>query len=157
MVQPLSAPTRRSQDCSKNAINWSYLRKGGTSIILKRLEKAYGINKVNHIYHDLAEFLNYSWKKSVSVEYFISGFHARVDKIADFNLDDKLKGHIFLRQADLANHDRHVVIGTSSGLHEVNFVSAVLRSILRKRPTTEETMRCGESPSYREEIDKHTI
>lgn len=43
-----------------------------------------------------ADFLDYTWKKEVSVEHFISGFHIRVDKISELNLNDKLKGHLLL-------------------------------------------------------------
>lgn len=58
-------------------------RSGGTTIILERLDKVYAIYKVNQIYHDLASFLDYSRKKSVIVEHFISGSRTRVYKIAD--------------------------------------------------------------------------
>ena len=64
----------------------------GIQLILERLDKAYAIDKTNELDVNLADFLHYSWKKELSVEHFISGFHTRVDKIAQLNLDDKLKG-----------------------------------------------------------------
>ena len=66
----------------------------GVTLILERLDKAYAVDKSNQLDADLADFLDYSWRKNVSVEHFISGFHTRVDKIASLHLDDKLKGHL---------------------------------------------------------------
>lgn len=114
-------------------------REGGASLILERLDKAYAIDKTNQLDHDLADFLDYTWNKEVSVEHFISGFHTRVDKISDLNLDDKLKGHLLLRQADLVQQERHVVIGAASGSYDVNRISASLRNIYRNGAPTEST------------------
>lgn len=36
--------------------------------------------------------------EQLRVEHFIFGFHIRVNKISDLELDDKLKGHLLLRQ-----------------------------------------------------------
>ena len=79
--------------------------KRGIELILERLDKAYAIDKNNQLDADLVDFLDYSWKKELSVEHFISGFHTRVDKISQLSLDDKLKGHLLLRQADLEDHE----------------------------------------------------
>lgn len=111
--------------------------EGGVEKILERLDKAYAVDKTNQLDADLADFLDYSWKKELSVEHFISGFHTRVDKISQLNLDDKLKGHLLLRQADLAYNEKHVVVGAASGSYEVQHISAALRNIYR---TTDPTM-----------------
>lgn len=68
----------------------------------------------------------------MSMEQFISGFHSRVDKIASRKIEDQLKGHILLRQANLPNHDKHVIIGAASGSYDVKSISAALRSVFRK-------------------------
>lgn len=109
----------------------SICKEGGVDLIMKRLDKAYAIDKTNQLDADLADFLDYSWKKEVSIEHFISGFHTRVDKISSLNLDDKLKGHLMLRQADLEYQEKHVVIGAASGSYDVNHISAALRNIYR--------------------------
>ena len=106
----------------------------GVSKILERLDKAYAVDQTNRLDTDLAEFLDYTWRKELSVEHFISGFHTRVDKIAELNLSDKLKGHLLLRQADLETTERHVVIGAASGSYNVTDVSSALRNIYRNSP-----------------------
>ena len=102
----------------------------GAALILARLEKAYAIDKTNQLDQDFASFLDYTWRKEVSVEHFISGFHTRVDKISQLNLDDKLKGHLLLRQASLILQERHIIVGASSGIYDVNDISAALRNKL---------------------------
>ena len=122
----------------------------GVAKILARLDKAYAIDQTNRLDIDLAEFLDYSWNKNLSVEHFISGFHTRVDKISELNLNDKLKGHLLLRQADLAANERHVVIGASSGSYNVGDVSAALRNIYRNSgsstPATHRTSSQNNNP-----------
>lgn len=114
----------------------------GVAKILARLDKAYAIDRTNRLDNDLAEFLDYSWHKNLSVEHFISGFRTRVDKISELNLNDKLKGHILLRKADLAANERHVVIGASSGSYNVGYVIAALRNIYQNSaPSTAVTHR----------------
>ena len=61
-------------------------REGGVELTLERLDKAYAIDKTNQIDADLAEFLDYSGKKELSVEHFISGFHTRVEKISQLSI-----------------------------------------------------------------------
>lgn len=91
--------------------------------------------------NDLADFLDYSWDKEVSVEHFISVFHTRMHKISDLHLDDKLKGQLLLRQADhLIQQERHVEIGSASGSYDVNRISAAaLRNIYRNGTPTDAT------------------
>ena len=62
--------------------------------------------------------------KDLRVEQFIPGFQKRVDKILQLNLDEKLKGHLLLRQAELVYHEKHAVIGAASGSYDVQQVSA---------------------------------
>ena len=114
-------------------------RDGGADRIIERLDKAYAIDKTNQLDIDLADFLDYIWNKEVSVEYFISGFHTRVDKISDLNLDDKLKGHLLLRQADLVQHERQVIVGAASGSYDVSRISAALRNVYRDGAPAEAT------------------
>lgn len=115
-------------------------RPEGIDLVLQRLDKAYAIDKTNQLDQDLADFLDYSWKKEVSVEHFISGFHTRVDKIAELNLNDKLKGHLLLRQAGLIQQERHVVVGAASGSYDVNHISAALRNIYRNNSPADSSL-----------------
>ena len=51
-------------------------------LILERLYKAYSIDKTNQLDAYLADFVDYSWKKELSVEQFSSCFHTWVYKIS---------------------------------------------------------------------------
>lgn len=59
-----------------------------------------------------------------------------------------MKGHLLLRQADLADHERHVVIGSSTGPYEVKLVSAALSNIFLNIPPTESTIKITASHGY---------
>lgn len=44
-------------------------------------------------------------EKKDNVEHLISEFHARLDMISELNLNDRLKCHLLLLQANLDYHD----------------------------------------------------
>jgi len=69
-------------------------KEDGAKAILDHLEKSYGVGKTDQLDIDLANFLDYSWTKDLSVEQFVAGFHSRLDRIASLSIDDKLKGHL---------------------------------------------------------------
>lgn len=101
----------------------------GSAKILEQLDKAYIVDKTNQLDADLANFLYYSWKKEVSVEHFILGFHTQVDKMASVSMDEKVNERLLLCQEDLQYHDKHVAIGAASGSYLVQNVSATMRDI----------------------------
>lgn len=105
--------------------------EGGADLILARLDKAYAVDTENQIDHELAAFLDYSWSKEVSVEYFISGFHMSVDKNAELNINNKLKGHLLLRQANFEENARHTILGASSGNYDVPSITSALRNVFQ--------------------------
>ncbi len=113
----------------------------GVPEILEHLDKSYAVDETDKLDTDLATFLDYTWKKSMTIEEFIAGFHTRLDKIASLNMDDKLKGHLLLRQALLDNQDRNMIIGAASGKYEVKHVGAALRSAFRNRETPMSSMK----------------
>lgn len=85
--------------------------------MLERLDKAYDID--------------YARTKNVSVEYFISGLYTREDKIAELNLNDKLKGHLLLLQANLSHNDRNVIVGAACGNYDESTISSALCNMFR--------------------------
>lgn len=101
----------------------------GIDLILKRLDEAYAIDESNQVDADLANFPDRSWETELSIEHFISRFHSPVDNISPLNELDELKCHLILRYASLAYYEVNVVTGTSSGIYDVNKVSAALHSI----------------------------
>ncbi len=73
----------------------------GAQKILEHLDMSYGVGDTDQLDLDLASFLDYCWDNKTSIETFIAGFHARLDKLAELNLNTKLQGHLLLRQARL--------------------------------------------------------
>lgn len=119
VINPLSGNhgmfRRRRKNGSQNIWTDIICREGSVGLIIERLDKANAIDIINQLENDLADFLDYSCNKTVSVEYVISGFRTRVDRVSSLILEEKLKGNLLLRQAQLADHDIQLVIGASSG------------------------------------------
>lgn len=69
----------------------------------------------------------------MTVEHFIAGFHSRIDKIADLQIDDKLKGHLLLKAAALDYYTKNIIVGTAAGNFEISCVSSALRQVYRSK------------------------
>lgn len=106
-------------------------RPDGVEKLIEHLDRSYGIDEANQLDIDLASFLEFCWKKEVTVDQYVAGFHSRLDKIASLELDEKLKGHFLLRQANLAQHERNLVVGASSVSYDVKDLSNSLRNAFR--------------------------
>ncbi len=104
---------------------------GGALKILEHLDRSYGGDDTDQLDTDLAAFLDYSWDNRTSIETCIAGFHARLDKLAELNLNSKLQGHLLLRQARIDTHSKNMIIGASSGSYEVRAISSALRQAFR--------------------------
>lgn len=103
----------------------------GATQILDHLDKSYGVDSVDQLDIDLANFFEFSWSGNMTVEENIAGFHARIDKIAELALDSKLKGHLLLQQAGLDNNTRNMIVGAASGNYSVDKVSTAMRQAFR--------------------------
>lgn len=107
----------------------------GVTKLLSHLDKYYAVDASNQLDADLADLLDYTWKKTMSVEQYIQGFHNRLDKIATLNLDKKLKGHLFLRQAALLPLDKNLLVGSASGIYDnMHLTSAMCNCFLNHIP-----------------------
>lgn len=100
--------------------------EGGVNKKLKKLDKSYAVDTANQLYAYLARFLDYSFKKSLTIEQYIAGFHSRLDKIATLNLDNKLKVYLLLHQATFPQHHKNMIVGAASGSYDVMRLTASL-------------------------------
>ena len=100
----------------------------GVDLLLTHLDKSFATDPANRLDADLAAFLDFTWKKTMSVEQYIAGFHSRLDRISSLKMDDKLKGHLLLRQAMLDTHEKNMILGAASGNHDVNRLTSALRN-----------------------------
>lgn len=65
--------------------------------VLKHLDRSYGVNDTDQLDLDL----DYSRDTKATVGSVMAGFHARIDKFSELNLNAKLQGHLLLQQARL--------------------------------------------------------
>ena len=102
----------------------------GPQKILEHLDKSYAVDDVDQLGIDLAAFLDYNWKGNISIEEYIASFHSRLDKLSDLKMNDKLKGHLLLRQAGLDLTTSNFIVGAASGNYNNNKISAAARRAL---------------------------
>lgn len=81
--------------------------QNGVEQLLERLDKYYVVDSAKQLDSYFAKFLYYTWKKSTSIEQYITGFNSRLEKISTLNLNNKLKGHLLLHQAILPSHEKY--------------------------------------------------
>ena len=99
--------------------------------VLEHLDKSYSIDASNQLDTDLAEFLDFRWQKSMTVEQSIAGFHVRLDRLSSLNIDEKLKSHLLLRHADLDARDRNMIVGSAAGKYEASYICSALGQAYR--------------------------
>lgn len=104
----------------------------GVSLVLAQLDKSYSVNDAHQLNHDLGEFLDYVWQRRFSIDQFVAGFHTRLDRLATLKMDDALKGHLMIRQANLQLQDQSLVVGAASGSYSIKDISGAMRSIFQK-------------------------
>lgn len=62
-----------------------------------------------------------------------------MDRALSLNMDDKLKGHLLLRHANLDTRDKNMVVGATSGKYEVAHISAALRQEYRHTNSSDDS------------------
>lgn len=62
---------------------------------------------------------------------FVEGFHAKLDKIASFDMKGELKSHLPLCQAKLDGHKRNTIIDSASGDYSLQTLKKSLRNAYR--------------------------
>ena len=58
------------------------------------------------------------------VEQFMAGFRSRIDKIAQLNMDVKLKGYLLLPEVRFDSHPKNIIVSPSSGNIDIISTSA---------------------------------
>lgn len=64
----------------------------------------------------------------MSVEAFMVGFHSRLDKISKLDMDDDLKSHLLLNQANQDSHDRNLDVGAAGADYALQALATCLRN-----------------------------
>lgn len=63
------------------------------------VDKSYTVDTAHQLDIYFPTLLDYTWKNSQTVEQYVAGLRSSFDKIANVNLDNKLKVHLLLREA----------------------------------------------------------
>lgn len=103
----------------------------GLTKLLEELDKKFGLDKISLLHKNVSEFFDFVWDRNDTVDEFVIGFHSRLEKISTLALDETLKGHILLRQANLDPHDRNIIIGSAGGNYSLQSLSTALRNAFR--------------------------
>ena len=103
----------------------------GLVSLLSELDQKFGLDETSILHNHISQFFDHTWTKDLSVEEFVIGFHSRLDKITSLKLDDLLKGHLLLRQANLDPYDRNIIVGSAGGNYSLQSISVALKNAYR--------------------------
>lgn len=101
------------------------------SKLLEELDEKFSLEKVNLFHNTVSDFLDFLWDRKATVHQFVIGFHSRLEKASSLSLDEKLEGHILLRQASLDAYGRNVIIGSAGGKYSFQAITTALRNAFR--------------------------
>lgn len=96
--------------------------------LLRELDKKSCLDTVTLLHDSISGFFDYQWDKSLSVEEFVVGFHSRLDKKSELDINDELKGHLYQKQANLDSRDHNLVVGAAGGYNSLQALAASLRN-----------------------------
>lgn len=103
------------------------------------------------LHDNVSAFFAYTWNSSVPVDEFAVEFHTRPDKVHKLELNDKLKGHLLLRPANLNAHDKNIIVGSASGDYSLQAQSTSPRNAYRReglRPSSMNTNTSMRTHNY---------
>lgn len=124
--------TGQAQVTAKTLPLTSLTSESGVANLLEELDRKFGLDQTTLLHNNISSFFDYTWESNMSVEEFVIGFHSRLDKISKLNLNDELKGHLLLRQANLDSHDRNIVVGSAGGDYSLQALATSLRNAYRR-------------------------
>lgn len=120
----------------------------GITSLLKEMDKKFGLDSVTLLHNNISDFFDYNWDKHMTVEEFVVGFHSRLDKVSKLDMNDELKGHLLLKQANLDSHDRNLVVGAAGGDYTLQALATSLRNAFRCQAPPHVSMNTNK-PGYR--------
>lgn len=102
--------------------------ENGVERLLAHLDRSYGLDDNNWLNTHLSAFFNYSWSSELTVDQFIAGFNARLDRVACLKFNEFFKGHLLLSKSGLSPSDLNIFIAASAGSYEVRNLVVALRN-----------------------------
>lgn len=81
--------------------------------------KKFGCDITTLLHSNVALLFDCTCEKSMSVDEFVVGFHAKHHKISMLDMENELKVYLLLKQANLDSHERDIVIGFAGGSYSL--------------------------------------
>lgn len=107
------------------------------------MDKIFGLYTVTLSHNNISDFFDYNWDHTMSVEEFVVGFNSRLDRISKLDMNDELKRHLLLKQANLDSHDRTLVVGAAGGDYSLQILATSLRNAFRTTRLPPASMNCN--------------
>jgi hypothetical protein len=101
--------------------------------VLIHLDKAYQDSTEMILNSRVSAFLDYQRLPSMSISTYIAGFYARLDNLTQLQMPDDLKGHLLLKQANLEQSEKTMVIASAKGSHKVKDLVDSMRQLYGDR------------------------
>lgn len=79
----------------------------------------------------------------MSVEEFVVGFPSRLDRISRLDMNDELKSHFLLKQANLDSRNRNLLVGAAVGDYSLQALATSLRNAFRTEGLPPASVNCN--------------
>lgn len=100
--------------------------------LIMEMDKKCGFDSPTLLHNNDSTLFDSTWDKTTTVDGFVLVFHSRLGKTDKLELNNKLKGHLPLRQAHLYLHDRNTIIGLWRGDYPLQALSTSLKNGYRQ-------------------------
>jgi hypothetical protein len=97
--------------------------------LLLHLDKAYQDSAEMILNSRVSQFLDYQRLPSMSISTYVAGFYARLDALTQLNMPEELKGHLLLKQANLDQSQKALVVASAKGNYKINLIVDSMRQI----------------------------
>jgi hypothetical protein len=124
--------------------------QSGTNV-LTHLDEAYQNSSEMILNSRVSAFLDYQRLPSMSISTYIAGFYARLDNLAQLQMPDELKGHLLLKQANLEQSEKSMVVASARGSYKVGDLVDSMRQLYGEQadiPTTVPSFVTNESKKF---------
>jgi hypothetical protein len=101
--------------------------------VIKHLDKAYLDSTEMILNTRVSNFLDYQRLPTMSVSTYVAGFYARLDNLTQLQMPDELKGHLLLKQANLEQSEKAMVIASAKGSYKISAVVDSMRQLYGER------------------------
>lgn len=80
--------------------------KPGLMTLIEEINRKFGSKYITMLHNSLLNVSDFVWENGMSAAELVVRFHSRLDEISKLDMNDEVKGHSLLRQANVDDKDQ---------------------------------------------------